>query len=93
MKTIHKYELKISRTQLIDMPAEAEPLSIQVQHANSVHEKICMWALVNPNVAVTKYSVTLVETGSGIKNAVGEYVGTVQLQNGSYVLHAFIKEA
>ena len=42
MRTIFKYRLKLVGSQTIEVPRDAEFLSVQLQN-----EKICVWALID----------------------------------------------
>jgi hypothetical protein len=86
MNTIYKYALRQEELQMIQMPAGARVLTVQVQ--NNVP---CLWAIVDPEekkmvqrgfaIYGTGYPMRIVE--------VVQYVGTFQLCDGSLVFHVF----
>lgn len=87
MKTVHKWPLVISHIQWIEMPEEAQILSLQVQHGTP-H----IWALVDPEKPATQRRFfEMYGTGNSIAPDPGPYVGTFQLNGGNFVLHVFEK--
>jgi hypothetical protein len=85
MRTIWKYELELEHEQSIEIPAPAQPLSVQVQS-----KAVQLWALVNPDAPSVRHIVRIVATGQPIHGHLGEYVGTIQLDGGTLVFHVFI---
>lgn len=89
METIYKYQLKVENRQVIEMPAEATPLTIQIQEGNP-----CLWALVDPSVAI-KQERTFLTFGTGhpiASSASLVYIATYQHYqqlNGRLVCHVF----
>lgn len=87
-KTIWKYPLEVETPQELQMPENAEILSVQVQAGIP-----CLWALVNadnfPRLSVNR-TIEIYGTGHVIP-AAGErvYIDTFQMHGGSLVLHVF----
>lgn len=85
-KTIYKYELEITDSQVVKMPVGAKILSIHIQNGIP-----CIWALVNPNEKST--TGTIIETygtGHGIGYDIslgGIFIGTYQTKG--LVFHVF----
>lgn len=88
MKTIWKFELKVTDHQTIKLPKEADILSVQSQN-----ETVCLWALVNPKNELEDRYFEIFGTGHPIalETTLKEYVGTFQLHGGSLVFHLFEK--
>jgi hypothetical protein len=84
MRTIHKYKLKITNEQIIDMPAHAAILSVGTDQFNNV----CLWAMVetdNPPEP-RKFSIT----GTGNHFPGPETPGNVQKFLGTAVQSPFV---
>lgn len=89
MKSIWKYELEVTNKQVIKMPVNAKILSVQEQHG-----KACLWALVGSEgtEATEERVFEVFGTGHEIHTDMGierEYIGTFQLEGGSFVGHLF----
>lgn len=84
MKTIHKYTLDVVGERTIQMPENAEFLSVQVQHG-----EICMWFLVDTGEAEISRKFTVIGTGWEMPNQAVQHLGTVQMEGGSLVWHIF----
>jgi hypothetical protein len=83
MKTIWKYEFTISDRIIIEMPKEAEILSVQMQH-----NKPCLWVLVDPNIEKEKRYFELSGTGHPVDmNIERWFIGTFQMADGDLVFH------
>lgn len=90
MKQIWKYKLANLETQIIDMPAGAKILDVQIQNGTPA-----MWALVDPDATEPPRRFALYGTGWDMPDDPGEYVATFQMPNG-LVFHVFdlaIKDA
>lgn len=85
MYKVFKYEITEPGLNHIVMPIAARILSVQLQGT-----KICLWALVNPELNVKAYYVLLVGTGHEITHNVIMHISTFQI--GAIVLHAFLVE-
>jgi len=87
MKTIFKYTLKETDYQELEMPCGAQALSCQLQH-----DKIQLWALVDTDVPLRKYSVWIETTGHPLKLGPSkEFLGTIQIANGLGIFHVFVQ--
>jgi hypothetical protein len=86
MKTIWKYPIEIHEYFNIDMPKDAEVLSIQDQKGI-----ICMWVLVNPHNQLERRGFRIYPTGQPVEYN-GDYIGTFQLSGGDIILHLFEDE-
>ena len=86
MKTIYKYALKRTGTQVVQLPLGARILCVQNQIDNP-----CLWALINKGYNDTEaVQITMAGTGHDIDSP-GDYVGTFQLLDEALVFHVFAK--
>lgn len=84
-KSIWKFQLETTDIQIIEMPADVEILTIQIQ--NGVP---CIWALVSPDAPKRKVAFEIYGTGNPVpENAKRKYIGTYQLEKGALVFHCF----
>lgn len=86
-KTIWKFELKPTVNQIIEMPVNAEILTVQTQN-----EMPYIWALVDPKKVNEKRFIEIFVTGHDVHYDMGvsrNYLGTYQLHGGSLVFHVF----
>ena len=86
MKTIYKYNLRISDSQYIDLPINSEILSVKNQGDN-----LCLWALVDTDEdSNTTYEIEIFGTGNEIydNTTFREFIDTCVMPNG-LVLHLF----
>jgi len=86
-KTILKFELETTDNQIIEMPVNAEILTVQTQN-----EVPCIWALVDPTKPKEKRFIEVFGTGHDVHYDMGvgrNYLGTYQLHGGSLVFHVF----
>lgn len=81
MRTIFKYPFETADEVWIDMPADAEILTIQIQRGVP-----CVWALVVPGEELETRYFKIYGTGSEIYEG-GKYIATYQ--TGSFVWHVF----
>ena len=92
MKTIWKYEIHTTDCQDIEMPMEAQILTVQVQNGEP-----CLWALIDPDQKRGIRQIRIIGTGHiiekpmSIDNSIDEYLGTYQLRDGALVFHVFDK--
>ncbi len=86
MTKIFKYKLEITDIQTVEMPEGSVILCIQTQN-----EEPHIWALVNPNNMFKKDRTFLIYgTGHTVSTEPNvKYIGTFQLQIGSFVGHCF----
>ena len=83
MKAIWKWPLDGSKCALM-MPKGALVLDVQNQKGQTQ-----MWALVDPNAERVPFEVRLYMTGERLPNDPGKHLGTVQLDQGEYIIHVF----
>ena len=81
---IWKFALLVHDEVLVEMPAGAEVLCVQLQNG-SPH----LWAKVNVKSKSTARKFYVVGTGHPMPAHAKEYVGTFQLSGGQLVFHVF----
>lgn len=85
MKTIWKFELRLTDDQAVEMPAGAELLTVQLQG-----DTPCLWAVVDPYAPPGRRRIYIRGTGHSLRLTDDtRYLGTVQLHGGILVLHYF----
>ena len=85
--TIWKYVLKPICA--LEMPKGAQILSVHAQ-ASSVHEDICMWALVDPTQTKEIREFAVFGTGHPVPPGANmKFLGTAMLNEGRLVFHVF----
>lgn len=86
MRTIYKFPLQVAALQQVDMPAESKILCVQIQRGVP-----CLWAVVERG-AIHQWSRTIrmIGTGREAPGETDEYLGTIQIDDGALVLHAFL---
>lgn len=84
MSKIFKYDLEITDMQTLGLPKKAQILTVQFQG-----DKLCLWALVNPENSIEQRIFILVGTGHIINAKDLSYIGTVQHHVGKLVWHVF----
>lgn len=86
--TIWKYELSPNNPiNQIDMPMGAKVLCVQEQYNIPV-----IWVVIDPRVINEKRTFYIQMTGEPFYyDDKKKYIGTVQLQGGSFVIHVFEK--
>lgn len=84
MHTIWKFPLAITDRQNVMMPAGAEILSAQMQD-----DRLCLWALVNPEAPKQPREIEVLGTGQPITKADRRYISTTQMLGGRLVWHVF----
>lgn len=86
MTTIYKYSLDICGVQIIEMPAGARPLCIQVQNG-----AVQLWAMVDSDKELEHRSIVMLGTGWRVEQPEElDYIDTVQL--GNFVWHFFMEK-
>ena len=86
-KTIWKFELETTDRQEIEIPINAEILTIQTQNGIP-----CLWALVNPENEKENKMLEIFGTGHPINYGMGVnriYLGSYEINNGTLVFHVF----
>lgn len=85
MRAIHKFPLKVTDYQKIQLNKEAELLSVQVQKNIP-----CLWALVEPNNPTTEITIRIIGTGHPIEEDEKlSFINTIQLLDGTLIFHVF----
>ena len=86
-KSIWKFQLNPNDKVFVEMPKNAEILSVQTQK-----ETPCIWALVDPNADKEERCFEVFETGHPVHYDMGvdrKFIGTFQLYDGDLVFHLF----
>ena len=87
-KRIYKYVIETTDKQVINLPVDAEILSVQVQR-----EWLCLWALINPfEKENEERHIEIFRTGHSIHYDMGverKFITTYQLEQGSFIGHVF----
>ena len=83
---IFKWALETKDSQVIEMPAGAVILSLQMQHGMP-H----IWALVDESKDNEKRAFVTYGAGNRMPENPGAYIGTYQLDFGAFVFHVFEK--
>jgi len=81
MNTIYKFELDAS-LKTLNLPQGAELLSIQMQHGMPQ-----LWAKVDPARPTEEIKIQAIGTGHNCNG--GEFIDTVQKNDGTLVFHFF----
>lgn len=81
MRVIYKYP--IHENIEIELPADAQILSAQLQYGEPV-----LWILLDPSTPKTKRHIIGVGTGHQVPDN-SNYIGTFQLNDGDFVIHLF----
>lgn len=84
---IYKYPLNLGHKQIVNLPADPAFLTVQLHYGSPT-----LWAVVTPEKPPKKYIVSLVGTGAESVSTKAMYLGTIQLNEGALVFHAFIEE-
>lgn len=86
MKTIHKYVISTNVTcNKISMPMGAKIISAHEQHG-----EVCIWAIVNTELAMEIRNIVVFGTGQQIIKALNlSFIDTVHLNSGDLVFHVF----
>ena len=84
MKTIWKYKLQVIDKQEIEMPDNAELLTVQVQRGVP-----CLWVKVDPNIPTRTYGIATYGTGHPIHQDNQKYIDTYIIDEGALVFHVF----
>jgi len=85
--SIWKFPLAVGKSITIEIPHSAEILSVQSQN-----EQPCIWVLVDPSLRTVHRNFAIFGTGHTIEvddELPMNYIGTFQLENGSFVGHLF----
>lgn len=85
MKTIYKYPLKVTDTQIMEIPAFSTMLTVQTQY-----KQPCLWVEVETDHVNEKVQIFTYGTGQEIKEQGIKYIGTYQPYPG-LVYHVYYK--
>lgn len=81
---IWKWEIEVTDTQIISMPAGAKLLDVQMQG-----KACCVWALCDEKAECEPRKLAIYGTGNPIPDEPGEYIATFQMAGGALVFHVF----
>jgi hypothetical protein len=88
MKKIWKYKLEITDNVVLEMPRNAEILTVQMQG-----ETPMIWALVDTENNIEKRSFKIIGTGNPVpdlaRHLSRKYINTFQMMEGRLVFHLF----
>ena len=90
MLKVYKYEVEMEDYITITLPKHAKILTFDMQG-----DKLCAWALVNPNSTITEDKIfRIAGTGHPINDneedtQIFMYVNTFQLLSGKLIFHVF----
>jgi len=85
MNAVWKYPLLIQRNQTVTIPRNSHLLVAQLQHG-----VVCLWVRVDRERTETEtINILMVGTGHDIPEDFLSHLGTVQLEEGTLVLHIF----
>ena len=84
MQSIWKYTIPIEGEFHLEIPRDAQILSVQVQH-----NEPCIWVLVDPKAHTVTTPFRIYGTGHPIKGYPGHFIGTFQTHGGDFVWHLF----
>lgn len=84
MRTIWKYQLDVCDNQFLEMPKNAEMLTVQQQQGIE-H----LWAIVDPELPKETRHIRMYGTGHNISDDNLNYISTIQLLDGNLVFHVF----
>lgn len=90
MKTIYKYPLLITDSQVIRMPAGARILCCQMQTGGPAKGDVCLWAEVDTDRPHVNRTILIAGTGNPFPEKLPEkrsYIGSVQ--DGVFVWHVY----
>ena len=84
MRKVFKYEIDVTGNIAIEMPREAQILTVQDQY-----HKPCIWALVDPDNEKETRNFRIFGTGHSIEEENLCYIDTFQRAGGAFVWHLF----
>lgn len=84
MKTVWKFTMAVTDRQVLNMPAGAQLLDVQMQGDDP-----CLWALVDPEADRLPRQFRIAGTGHKLPADPGRYVATFQMNHGALVFHVF----
>lgn len=85
MTTIYKYPIAVEDLQLVRMPKGAQIIAAQTQH-----NMICLWAIVDQREAQMEIrTIEVFGTGHPMEEGTRKHLGTVQFADGALIFHVF----
>jgi len=88
MKKVWKYKVTLELEQDIELPVGCKILALNKQ-GNRNEDEIYLWCLIDPDSPMETRHFLLTPTFEELPENILDYVGTLWLMNGSYVLHLF----
>lgn len=86
--TIYKYPIKITDTQKVKLPINAEILTAQMQG-----DTLCLCAKVHEgNTSMEERTIEVFGTGHPMSDDARRYIGTTQMHGGALIWHVFERE-
>lgn len=86
MRVIWKFHIQGPDTNF-DAPAGARAVSVQLQSGSP-----SLWLLCERDSPKAKHRVRCFATGQSIPEDAGDFVGTLQFENGRLILHVFHRQ-
>ena len=83
-KTVWKSIITMGGKTLVDLPKDAEPISVDVQF----NSYAVMWSIVDPEAEIERISVFVAWTGEPLPVNIGKFIGT--FTNKGLVHHTFV---
>lgn len=84
MLKIWKYPISMEDSQTIQIPVDAEILSVKLQHNKPV-----MWVKLDTEASKVVRHFTLYATDEILPPRIGKYIDTFQMHNDNLVFHVF----
>ena len=81
---VYKYPIKIDDIVELELPAGAEILHVEAQN-----DKLCLWALVDPEKPTLYRRIRIAGTGHTIKENIIRYINTFTLYEKALWFHVF----
>jgi hypothetical protein len=81
---VWKYPLKVEDKQWVELPRGAKILSVDVQNGTP-----CLWAQVDTEAVTDRILIVTHGTGHPMKSNNMQFIGTYQLEGGSFIGHVF----
>ena len=86
---VYKFEIEITDEQTVELPFNAEILTIQMQR-----DKCCLWALVDPRNELEERTICIYGTGHPIPDGVRlKHISTFRIIHLGLIFHAFEKKS
>lgn len=88
METVYKYPLQLIDEQKVQLPVNAQPLHVGVQHG-----EIYVWCRVDPDFEATETIIFSVAGTGAVRKDMGEHLSTFMMYSGNMVLHVFYRKS